>query len=251
MACKSPSRSYSCCFTKHSRSRFLWASLQIQNLCDPERIVVASDVEDTLLSLPPTLFQLYAVIMERIRKIAPRGRALANKTLQWLLCARKPLTSAMLAEILTYDAHDESQGIQLSKQEVLSLCCNLIVLDSTMDVYRFAHASIRDFLEAQPGFDSQNLNVQAAEETFYFIRGGSHLPFNMGQGDFAKYASIHWIIHYRDLGFSFRSRHQLSSAVKEFFNRGMVGKPSFMRWYKVLVGSVREVDCFTRATPSS
>ncbi|KAL8920275.1 MAG: hypothetical protein Q9208_006343 [Pyrenodesmia sp. 3 TL-2023] len=189
--------------------------------------------------------------MERIDNIAPRGRALANKTLRWLLCAREPLTSAILIEILEYDPHNDSQGLKISKEEALSLCCNLVVLDNTLDVLRFAHASVREYLEAQSGFDYRNINLRAAEETFYFTRSGRNLPFNMGQGDFAEYAGIYWIIHYRDLGFSFRSRHHLSSAVKEFFNRGMVGNPSFTRWEKSLVNSASKVVCLTRCEPFS
>lgn len=212
-------------------------------------MIVASDVEDALLCLPPTLFQLYSVVMERIDNIAPRGRALANKTLRWLLCAREPLTSAILTEILEYDPHDDTQGFRISKEEVLSLCCNLVVLDNALDVLRFAHASIREYLEAQPRFDYRDINVQAAEEAFYFTRGGRNLPFTIGQGDFAEYAGIYWIIHYRDLDFSFRSSHHLSSAAKKFFNQGMVGNNSFTPWKKSLANSVSKVVCFTRADP--
>ncbi|KAL8720548.1 MAG: hypothetical protein Q9181_007895, partial [Wetmoreana brouardii] len=53
---------------RHACGMFLWASLQIQNLCDPERMLVIRDVEDALLHLPPTLFQLYNAIMARIDK---------------------------------------------------------------------------------------------------------------------------------------------------------------------------------------
>ncbi|KAL8958324.1 MAG: hypothetical protein Q9193_004597 [Seirophora villosa] len=131
---------------------FLWVSLQMQNLCDPERMKIASDVEDALSCLPPTLSQLYEVILKRIGNTAPRGQSTARKALRWLLCAREPLTPRVLIEILGFNWNNNVQASHVLKEQVLSLCCNLVVLDDTLDVYRFAHASVREFLGAQPGF---------------------------------------------------------------------------------------------------
>ncbi|KAL8645974.1 MAG: hypothetical protein Q9210_006409 [Variospora velana] len=179
---------------------FLCVSLQIQNLCDPERMIVASDVEDALPCLPPTLFQLYEAILARIGRIAPH-----------------------------YKKDNDVQDSHIVKEEVLSLCCNFVVLDDTLDVYRFAHASVREFLGAQPGFDSQEINAQAAEEALHVIQSASRVPFPY-EADFIAYAGKYWVVHYRDLDFDFRSNHPISSSVKSFFNRGVISDQSFMGW---------------------
>lgn len=206
--------------------RFLWASLQIQNLCDPERMIVASDVEDALARLPPTLFQLYKAIMERIDRIASHGRTLAKKALRWLLCAREPLTSETLVEMLGSRGPDDPQALQILKDEILSLCCNLVVLDNAFDVFRFAHASVRDFLEDQPDFAFSEINTQAAAEALTFVQS----EWKDDTKGFANYAVKHWIFHYRDLDFQFRRNHPLSSSVRAFFVRGTVCDPFYKRW---------------------
>ncbi|KAI4129777.1 MAG: hypothetical protein LQ338_002087 [Usnochroma carphineum] len=185
------------------------------------------DVEDALLCLPPTLFQLYDVIMKRIDRIASHGRALAKKALRWLLCAREPLTSAVLLEILEYDGRVGPKASHILEDQVLNLCCNLVVLDDTLNVFRFAHASVRDFLEEQPGFESQAINVSAAEEALQYALSEKNLISDIFEG-FTAYASRYWIIHYRDLDFNFRTGHPFSSTVKSFFHRGAAGDGIFI-----------------------
>ncbi|KAL9048781.1 MAG: hypothetical protein Q9206_005849 [Seirophora lacunosa] len=216
-----------------AQGMFLWVSLQMQNLCDPERMKIASDVEDALSCLPPSLSHLYEVILKRIDNTAPRGQSTARKALRWLLCAREPLTPRVLIEILEFNWNNSVQASHVLKEEVLSLCCNLVVLDDTLDVYRFAHASVREFLGVQPGFDPQENNIQAAEEALHFVQNRPNIALK-DEGDFAEYACKYWITHYRDLDFDFRSKHPLSTEVKNFFNRDSAEDLSFHWWRESL-----------------
>ncbi|KAL8800925.1 MAG: hypothetical protein Q9223_007165 [Gallowayella weberi] len=207
-----------------SHGMFLWASLQIQNLCDPERMLVASDVEAALQSLPPTLSQLYTVILQRIDRIASHGRHLATNALRWLLCARTPLTSTTLIEMLEM----EDTASEVLTQQVLSLCCNLVILDDSLDVFRFAHASVREFLEAQPRFSFQDINLQAAEECLHMVfrTAGANRPIG-----FTDYARTFWIEHYCDLDYHFRTIQPLATEVKDFFMRGLSGDGMLLSWF--------------------
>lgn len=202
---------------------FLWARLQIQNLCDPERMIVVSDVEDALHQLPATLFELYGSILGRIDRIAPHGRLLAMKTLRWLLCARAPLQPSTLVEML------QSSGSKdpLHVQEVLGLCCNLVVLDDSLDLFRFAHASVREYLECQPQFGFQNTNIQAAQDCF---RQVDSIPKASALANFTRYAHCFWVDHYRDLDYRFRIAQPLADEVKSFFIRGLQGDDAFYLW---------------------
>ncbi|KAL8726835.1 MAG: hypothetical protein Q9166_006451 [cf. Caloplaca sp. 2 TL-2023] len=202
---------------------FLWASLQIQNLCDPECMLVASDIEEALHKLPPTLSQLYSVILDRIDRIASHGRLLATKTLRWLLCARTPLTSKTLIEILEPSEPDS----RLLVHEVLSLCCNLVIWDETLDVFRFAHASVREFLESLPRFAFKDINLQAAQECFHMLVYSR----TTSRGNFAEYAVAFWVDHYRDLDVQFRVGQPLANEVKDFFIRGLHGDDKFATWH--------------------
>lgn len=202
---------------------FLWARLQIQNLCDPERMMVVSDVEDALHQLPATLFELYSGILGRIDRIAPQGRLLAMKTLRWLLCAREPLQQSTLVEMLQSSGSEDP----LHVQDVLGLCCNLVVLDDSLDLFRFAHASVREYLESQPRFSLQNTNSQAAQECFRQVASNSKTSSLV---NFTRYAHHFWLDHYRALDYQSRIVQPLANEVKSFFIRGMQGDDAFNRW---------------------
>ncbi|KAL8882710.1 MAG: hypothetical protein Q9192_007538, partial [Flavoplaca navasiana] len=166
---------------------FLWAHLQIRNLCDPERMIVASDVEDALQRLPTTLVALYSSILDRIDRIAPHGRLLATKTLSWVLCARRPLDPAIMAQMLQ---PSRSENL-LHAQDILGLCCNLVVLDNSLEVFRFAHASVREFLESQPRFSYRNINSDAAKDC---VRVIINAPTPTSTG--LEYANRFWAEHH-------------------------------------------------------
>ncbi|KAL8991707.1 MAG: hypothetical protein Q9169_007725 [Polycauliona sp. 2 TL-2023] len=208
---------------------FLWARLQIQNMCDPERMIVASDVEDALHQLPATLSEQYSGILGRFDRIAPHGQLLARRTLKWLLCARTPLTQWTMLQILQSGGSD----ISLSVQEVLGLCCNLVVLDKSLNVFRFAHASVREYLELQSGFSLQDINLQAAQECLrlvacgpYFYSGAAYEAYAC---HFHSYACDFWLDHYSSLDLPFRITQPVANEMKGFFVQGMQDENDW-RW---------------------
>ncbi|KAL9583127.1 MAG: hypothetical protein Q9203_005207 [Teloschistes exilis] len=217
---------------------FLWARLQIQNLCDPERMLITRDVEDALLRPPPTLFQLYNYIMEHINRNAPHGQRLAKKTLRWLLYAREPLTEDILTQLLGFttsqckpleDQYAESLNIpdqyqdSFLEDEILSICCNLVILDR--GVFHFAHASVQEYLETQPGFGLQEINLEAAQDCLSFLLScwRDSPPWSDEKlGSLAEYAVKFWLKHYSKVDFHWRSHQQIASTVRPFFIQRMI-----------------------------
>ncbi len=70
-----------------------------------------------------------------------------------LLGAKDDFTLPMFLVSVT---PDKSQRI--SVEELLDICCNLIVLDETSKIIRFAHLSVREFLEDMPEYTSSKVN---------------------------------------------------------------------------------------------
>ncbi|KAL8946442.1 MAG: hypothetical protein Q9222_007163 [Ikaeria aurantiellina] len=209
---------------------FLWASLQIQNLCDPQRMIMASDVEAALVHLPTTLSRMYDTVLDRISKIAPHGRTMAYSTLRWLLCARRPLRLYRLAEMIG------QSGDQISEEDILSLCCNLVVLDENFEVFRFAHASVREFLEVQPGFTFEEINGQAAHECLQLVmKSNVRYPLS----SFQNYAMKNWIIHYCALDFGYRTKHEISTTVKSFLHQGVQHDSLYTNWARHFTWHIR------------
>jgi hypothetical protein len=51
----------------------------------------------------------------------------------------------------------------VSKDQVLDICCNFVIFDGTLDTFRFAHLSVREFLEKKPEYEIKSINSTVAE----------------------------------------------------------------------------------------
>lgn len=112
--------------------------------------------------LPPKLEDLYRELHEKLLKTpAEANREVTINTFSWLLCAQRTLTSKEFLAALSITTR--RQFNQLTKEHILELCSNMIVFDSTLDAFRFAHLSVREFLEKQPEYTKKATNALAAE----------------------------------------------------------------------------------------
>ena len=68
-------------------------------------------------------------------------------------------------------------GLQFCREErtsipietLLDLCANFVILDRELNVFRFAHLSVREFLEEREGFDTASNHAVAAECCLRFL----------------------------------------------------------------------------------
>lgn len=138
-------------------------NLQIENLCDSHRIKIAGDLVDELDRLPRSLAGMYSLILEKISQIEHRGRTIAETILRWLLCtydARSHVTIAACSGTVS------TEHRSLSIPDILDVCSNLVVYDGASDNFRFAHLSVREFLESQPGYTPSESNRSILQRLF-------------------------------------------------------------------------------------
>jgi hypothetical protein len=111
---------------------------------------------------PPQLEELYDEIMRRIEQYpADADRRYAISAFRWLLYVQRTLDKdEFLAAVST---HVGSATTLLSLEQLLDLYCNLVIFDSTLSVFRFAHLSVREFLEKQPLLDAEVSHGSAAK----------------------------------------------------------------------------------------
>ena len=128
-------------------SRFYWVSLQIQNLCDPQRIRHEEDFNEELGRLPEIPCQSYEITYQRIPSSARASQTIAEMDLKWLLCTQRPLKSRELIAAVSVDT--VGRHVNIENEDLLDLCCNLAVLDTELDIFRFAHLSVREYLETR------------------------------------------------------------------------------------------------------
>ncbi len=68
--------------------------------------------------------------------------------------------------------------VTLSAEDLLDLYCNFVVLDTEIDVFRFAHLSVREYLEIKAGYDSESSHALAAQFCLkYLCTSKSSGPF--------------------------------------------------------------------------
>ena len=135
--------------------RFLWVSLQTESLCDSRRIKIEGDLVDELARLPRSLAGMYSLILENIGQIEQHGRTVAETMFRWLLCtydARSRVTIAACSGTMS------NEHRRLSIPDILDVCSNLVVYDEASSKFRFAHLSVREFLESQSGYTPSEAN---------------------------------------------------------------------------------------------
>ncbi|KAL7269673.1 hypothetical protein RUND412_007647 [Rhizina undulata] len=117
---------------KGARGMFLWAAIR-----------------KALGRLPKDLEATYSVIWCKIQADTTYNRGLAERTLKWIICAKRPL---MMSEIVEAAVTAPMQWAEkpdvsgMTHKTLLAVCQNLVVLDKGLNVLRPAHFSVTEFL---------------------------------------------------------------------------------------------------------
>jgi hypothetical protein len=134
-------------------ARFRWASMQLQYLCS---FRFDNDIKKSLGRLPPDLYTLYGDLYDVLSKTpGERGAMVFNNVLRWLLCAQRRLNTDEFLAVVSVDPSDNTDLDPIAQEDVLDICNNFVVFDDQLNTFRFAHLSVREFLE-------QRLNILEA-----------------------------------------------------------------------------------------
>ncbi|KAH0536560.1 hypothetical protein FGG08_006568 [Glutinoglossum americanum] len=215
-----------------AQGMFRWASLQLQGLCNSRRIKIEADVREELGNLPKELADIYAKIYEQIEESGYWSRIFAKRALKWLLCAQRPLS---LDEFLAALSTESSKPLE--KEDVLNLCCNLVVWDNALNIFRFAHLSVREFLEERAEYSSVEANKIAAETCLlHLCHPGSNankslIALNQSRRGFYDYAAIHWATHCSLCGDN-RFNDRLKILIDSFVSQDQGVSTAFAEWMK-------------------
>ncbi|KAK2036992.1 hypothetical protein LZ31DRAFT_482286, partial [Colletotrichum somersetense] len=155
--------------TSDAHGMFRWASLQLQTL---QRFATDGAVTERLGRLPGTLAQLYQEILSNIENYeAESDKQLTWNALSWLLCGQEQLAAAMFLTAVSMRRDKAVSAV--TTEQLLYLCCNLVVFDAHVDVFRFSHLSVREFLEDSDTFKSALTNAFVAESCLLHIMSSS------------------------------------------------------------------------------
>ncbi|CAM1505811.1 Fc.00g114480.m01.CDS01 [Cosmosporella sp. VM-42] len=150
-----------------AQGMFRWVSLQIQNLCDPRRMKLEEDIIHELRKLPQTLSALYEIAFAQIHQLGPSSYQVALSALQLLLVAIRPISWDEILHILQVSHKSIQQGF--SRAELLDITCNFLDDDEQQIRPRFAHQSVREYLETRSDFTRGISNAKVAQMCLHSI----------------------------------------------------------------------------------
>ena len=145
--------------------------MQLQYLCSFE---LDSDIESSLGQLPPDLNALYDDLYGLLSRKPGRAQAAVFKNaLSWLLCAQRTLKTEEFLCAVSIGSKSGSSVKVASKDLVLKICNNFVIFDPELDTFRFAHLSVREYLEQRPEYCSTTINALAAEVCLWTVLSAS------------------------------------------------------------------------------
>lgn len=84
---------------------------------------------------------------------------------------------------------------------ILDICCNLVVLDEELDIFRFAHLSVREYLETRSDYAPNEGHALAVERcllTYLHKQSEARVAAIANQYTiFQKYSIMYWPAHYQ------------------------------------------------------
>ena len=212
---------------------FRWATLQLEMLCTMK---LDQDVRARLGRIPPKLEQLYQEIYEKnlLKYPGEVGQSIINNIMRWLLCAQRQMK---FSEFCTAIVLNTIPAEELTKEHVLDLCHGFIVFDDSLEVFRFAHLSVREFLEKQDEYMASSCHIIAAETCLLHFIGlsdcsaakaflqhnytldvcGKATSTAAVLGGFHNYATVFWARHCQLIGEERRKNNARFERIFHFF----------------------------------
>ena len=154
---------------------------------------VETDVREELGKLPQSLTLIYVKIYEQMSDVSRASRVILERSLKWLLCMQKRLSTAEFVAAVSINL-DGTVG-KVSKELILHICSNFVVLDTELDTFRFAHLSVVEFLESQTEYALTWANATAAETCIVICLGRCIGPAIVANNLLQYHAVLSWAYH--------------------------------------------------------
>jgi len=192
------------------------------------------DIRSSLKDLPDSLKQAYGGIYQRILTEKGNAPRLALKAFQWIQGSYTPLQKETLLDAISAEVGESrefSREHTIKANDLLQVCQNLIILDQRLNVFRFAHLSIDEYLETRlPKVDS---HIQIAKVCISLLCSPSSWDSydlaltaswnNQRQIHLLLYSAVFWPWHL----FHCEGRNDIKRLC-----HGFISGTSYQRWLK-------------------
>ncbi|KAK4082273.1 uncharacterized protein Triagg1_2085 [Trichoderma aggressivum f. europaeum] len=178
-------------FATRSCGMFRWVYLQVRSL---ENHITDDAVHNWARKLPRNLTEAYDQLWDNMRGHDDFDVDLAERAIMWVLCSFEPLSSKVFLEAIRYAVKGSTviQKKEQTKQQILSLCQDLLTIDEERDVWMLPHASVAEYFESK-GYTDWKCDVFASKVCLGVL--GNFQPERIEGGTFAHYVTEHWGEH--------------------------------------------------------
>lgn len=155
---------------ERSQGMFQWAVLQVHQIS--VRCQSPGSIRDRLRTLPETLKGTYEEVWAQINDLEKQDRTLVMRAFFWARAAFKPLTSDEMLAAIRIAPNGDMVPVDenLDEDGLLSLCGRFLVVDSQLQVWRFSHLSVPEYLESEGYSPLYQAHSHAARVSLsYFI----------------------------------------------------------------------------------
>ncbi|KAL8753191.1 MAG: hypothetical protein Q9184_005493 [Pyrenodesmia sp. 2 TL-2023] len=201
---------------------------QMEKLCNMQH---ESDVQEAMRRFSTdTLDQLYSEILQAVNKAESSSRKTVIYAFSLLLCLHEPLSPASFLAAVSFADGKDRAVLQLP--QLLRICFNLITVDTKMNVLRFAHTTVQEYLEAQDDFPltmTEGIVATSCLNSYLYTpavgTGAGLSPTEY----FHQYGALYWAEHCRAI-FATGNDSELLQMVRDFMLEDEGISLSFTGW---------------------
>ena len=162
----------------------------------------------------------------------------------WVMCAKEPLESATILEAIRIDSTKEKLELasSITEDSLLSICSNLLVIDSASGTWKVSHLSVAEYFE-QNRWSMQKADLHAVKSCLLLFleafASDEHVMeyYQTGKGFFLEYAMNCWPEHARVQEEEDQADYQsMIPLVKRFLGYSSEGSAYFQRYVAYVVG---------------
>ena len=207
-------------------------------------------VDKRLGQLPQKLAISYdELYSKKVEFYEAEEKAVLDACICWLLATECPLeTSGFVAAVSATVGHNTD----VSRETILDLCFNLVIIDKALDVFRFAHLSVREFLETKSAYEVSQAHATIAKGCLSLLIANTDLvtrirllsrPSSYCFDDYVhgmrsiidRYACLTWSDHFQLAGAKTHAKPTLD-AFFEFCGNG------YLHWAQAMNALHKPVD---------
>ncbi|KAJ5316803.1 hypothetical protein N7508_001311 [Penicillium antarcticum] len=226
---------------------FQWAALQTHQI---QKCKTESSVWQRLENLPEDLQKAYDEAWSQVEELEEPDKLLTTRAMMWVMAAEHPLATSQIISAVRVNTNGEEPALadEIDEQGLLSLCNNLLTIDSQLKVWRFAHLSVREYLESKMQWTLPLVNFHAASAclTWFITKYDKDDDVNLDLEDweskpteifhlmhpFHIYMRHHWTKHIQAAQDDEDS--PLSSLLKKFLGSPETSSKQFQKWYEII-----------------